>query len=139
MCLSRDRSATNRLSFAFSSRSCLSSRISVLPRLAYFFFQMMGWAAPASSAVIAAPSLGGHCDGFQSGGIDLAKNVFQLHRVDELGEVVLRRRVQRAQLLETVAQLAPSVIGVEASSSAYHWAERSNGSAIRSGSSALST
>jgi hypothetical protein len=56
-------------------------------------------------------------------GIDLAKNVFQLHGIDELSEVV-RRRVQRAQLLETVAQLQPCVIGIEASSSAYYWAEQ---------------
>jgi transposase len=57
-------------------------------------------------------------------GIDLAKNVFQLHGVDDLGAVVLRRRVQRAQLLETVAQLPSCLIGVEASNSAYYWAER---------------
>jgi hypothetical protein len=38
MCLSSERSATRRLSFAFSSRSCRSSRISLLPKFAYFFF-----------------------------------------------------------------------------------------------------
>jgi len=36
--LSSERSATSRFNFAFSSRSCLSSRISVLTKFAYFFF-----------------------------------------------------------------------------------------------------
>ena len=35
-------------------------------------------------------------------GIDLAKNVFQLHGVDKGGRAVLRRRVKRSQLLEVV-------------------------------------
>lgn len=57
-------------------------------------------------------------------GIDLAKNVFQLHGIDELGAALLRRRLRREQLLETVAQIAPCVIGIEACTSAYYWAER---------------
>jgi len=57
-------------------------------------------------------------------GIDLAKNVFQLHGVDGIGNLVLRRRVLRAQLLELVAQIEPCIIGIEASTSAYFWAER---------------
>jgi transposase len=57
-------------------------------------------------------------------GIDLAKNVFQLHGVDAIGTSVLRRRVLRAQLLELVAQIEPCLIGIEASTSAYFWAEQ---------------
>src|ERR1700751_946512 len=57
-------------------------------------------------------------------GIDLAKNVFQLHGVDVIGTSVLRRRGLRAQLLELVAQIEPCIIGIEASTSAYFWAER---------------
>lgn len=57
-------------------------------------------------------------------GIDLAKNVFQLHGVDDIGGVLLRRRVQRADLLELVAQIEPCIVGIEASTSAYFWAER---------------
>ena len=52
-------------------------------------------------------------------GIDLAKNVFQLHGADATGTPVLRRRVLRAQLLEVVAQIEPCIIGIEASTSAY--------------------
>ncbi len=56
--------------------------------------------------------------------IDLAKNVFQLHGVDAAGTLVLRRRVGRAQLTELVLRLAPCTIGMEACSSAHHWARQ---------------
>ena len=55
-------------------------------------------------------------------GIDLAKNVFQLHGVDDEGRVVLRRQVRRGQLSRTVAQLPECLIGMEACASAQHWA-----------------
>ena len=55
-------------------------------------------------------------------GIDLAKSVFQLHGVNELGKVVLRRKVTRMKLPETVMQLEPCLIGMEACSSAHYWA-----------------
>ena len=54
-------------------------------------------------------------------GIDLAKNVFQLHGVDARGRAVLNRRVKRGQLLQAVASLPPCVIGMEAGGSAHHW------------------
>ena len=54
-------------------------------------------------------------------GIDLAKQVFQLHGVDARGHAVLSRRVTRRQLVEVVASLPPCVIGMEACASAHHW------------------
>ena len=54
-------------------------------------------------------------------GIDVAKNVFQLHGVDARGRAVLSRRVKRSQLLQAVASLPPCVIGMEACGSAHHW------------------
>jgi transposase len=54
-------------------------------------------------------------------GIDLAKNVFQLHGVDARGRAVLSRRVKRQQLLDTVANLPACVIGMEACGSAHYW------------------
>jgi len=57
-------------------------------------------------------------------GVDLAKNVFQLHGVDLAGTVVLRREVRRAQLVKTIAQLQPCLIGVEACGGAHYWARR---------------
>ncbi len=54
-------------------------------------------------------------------GIDVAKNVFQLHGVDARGRAVLSRRVKRQQLLDTVANLPACVIGMEACGSAHYW------------------
>src|SRR5437016_11038962 len=54
-------------------------------------------------------------------GIDVAKNVFQLHGVDARGRAVLSRRVKRQQLLATVANLPACVIGMEACGSAHYW------------------
>ncbi|MDR8052899.1 IS110 family transposase [Burkholderia cenocepacia] len=56
-------------------------------------------------------------------GIDLAKNVFAVHGVDEAGKAVLiKPRVSRDQLSALIAQLPPCVIGMEACSGAHHWA-----------------
>ena len=55
-------------------------------------------------------------------GLDLAKSVFQVHGVDNAGQTVLRRRLGRADLLAFFAKQPPCVIGMEACSSAHHWA-----------------
>lgn len=56
-------------------------------------------------------------------GIDLAKNVFAVHGVDETGEPALvRPEVPRAKLLELIANLPACLIGMEACSGAHHWA-----------------
>jgi transposase len=55
-------------------------------------------------------------------GIDLAKNVFSVHGVDEAGKAVLvRTEVTRAKLLQLIANLPPCLIGIEACSGAHHW------------------
>jgi transposase len=54
-------------------------------------------------------------------GIDIAKNVFQLHGVDAAGRVVLRRRVMRDGLLQVIAQLKPCTIALEACTGAFYW------------------
>ena len=55
-------------------------------------------------------------------GIDLAKNVFAVHGVDETGKPMLvRPEVPRAKLLELMAHLPPCLIGMEACSGAHHW------------------
>jgi transposase len=56
-------------------------------------------------------------------GIDLAKNVFAVHGVDDNGKAALvKPKVTRDKLLELVAQLPPCLIGMEACSGAHHWA-----------------
>lgn len=58
-------------------------------------------------------------------GIDLAKNVFAVHGVDDNGKAVLvKPKVSREQLLPLMAQLPPCVIGMEACSGAHHWARQ---------------
>jgi len=54
-------------------------------------------------------------------GIDLAKNVFQVHGIDERGKVALRRQLKRHQVAPFFANLPPCVIGMEACASAHHW------------------
>jgi len=56
-------------------------------------------------------------------GVDLAKNVFALHGVNESGKPELvQPKVARAKLNELVAALPPCTIGMEACSGAHHWA-----------------
>jgi len=57
-------------------------------------------------------------------GIDLAKNVFQVHGVDEQGKAVLRKQLKRAQVASFFANLPPGLIGMEACASAHHWARK---------------
>jgi transposase len=54
-------------------------------------------------------------------GLDLAKNVFQVHAVDIHGDLVIARKVRRSALLEFFGRLGPCVIAMEACASAHHW------------------
>ena len=55
-------------------------------------------------------------------GLDIAKNVFQVHGVDQHGKVVLRKRLSRGQVLAFFANLPRCVIGLEACGGAHYWA-----------------
>lgn len=55
-------------------------------------------------------------------GVDLAKNVFQVHGVDGDGRVVLRRRLRRAEVLKLFGSLSPCLVGMEACASSHYWA-----------------
>jgi transposase len=57
-------------------------------------------------------------------GIDLAKNVFQLHGADKRGKRVFSKRLNRGQLIEFLAQTPPCIIGIEACTGAHYWARR---------------
>jgi len=54
-------------------------------------------------------------------GLDLAKNVFQVHGVASDGRVVIRRQIRRAQLLTFFDRLPRCLVGMEACASAHHW------------------
>ncbi|SDK14499.1 transposase, partial [Bradyrhizobium sp. Rc2d] len=47
-------------------------------------------------------------------GVDLAKNVFQVHGIDASGAVVVRRQLKRASVEKFFAQLPPCLVGMEA-------------------------
>ena len=57
-------------------------------------------------------------------GIDLAKNVFQVHGADAAGNAVLSKKLSRAQMIEFFSKITPCLIGVEACSSAHYWGRR---------------
>jgi transposase len=55
-------------------------------------------------------------------GLDLAKQIIQVHAIDGAGRVVLRKAVRRERLLALLAQFPRCVMGMEACSGAHHWA-----------------
>ena len=55
-------------------------------------------------------------------GLDLAKNVFQIHGVDASGRIVIRRAIRRSQVLPFFAKLPPCLVGIEACGTSQHWA-----------------
>jgi len=57
-------------------------------------------------------------------GIDLAKNVLQIHGVNKQGKKVFNKQLQRKQVLSYFAQLPPCLIGMEACGSAHFWARK---------------
>jgi transposase len=54
-------------------------------------------------------------------GLDLAKNIFQIHRVDEHGNVVEKKRLKRKSLLNYFANLSPHLVGVESCCGSNYW------------------
>jgi len=55
-------------------------------------------------------------------GLDIAKQVFQLHGVDAEGAVVTRRALRRRQVLAWFAKLPRCLVGMEACATAHYWA-----------------
>jgi transposase len=53
-------------------------------------------------------------------GIDLAKNLFQVHGVNELGKPVIKKQLRRNQMAEFFVNLPPCLIGMEACGGAHH-------------------
>ena len=55
-------------------------------------------------------------------GLDIAKNVFQLHGVDAAGNVLLRKQLRRSDVLRFFSGLSPCLVGIEACATAHYWA-----------------
>src|ERR1700674_5110809 len=55
-------------------------------------------------------------------GLDIAKNVFQVHGIDANEKVVVRRQLRRSQVIAFFKALPPCLIGMEACATAHYWA-----------------
>jgi transposase len=55
-------------------------------------------------------------------GLDLAEHWFQVHGVDANGQVAVRRKLRRSELLAFFRSLPPCLVGMEACATAHHWA-----------------
>jgi transposase len=55
-------------------------------------------------------------------GLDIAKNVFQVHGIDANEKVVVRKQLRRSQVLAFFKALPPCLIGMEACATAHYWA-----------------
>jgi len=54
-------------------------------------------------------------------GLDLAKNVFQVHGVNAAGETVLQKKLTRGQMVKFFAKLSPCLVGMESCGGAHYW------------------
>ena len=57
-------------------------------------------------------------------GLDIAKNLFQVHGVDAAGEVLVRRQLRRGEVVKFFGKLAPCLVGLEACGTAHYWARQ---------------
>jgi transposase len=57
-------------------------------------------------------------------GLDIAKNVFQVHGIDSEGRPVLGRKIRRDRLVELFENIEPCLIGMEACATAHYWARQ---------------
>ncbi len=57
-------------------------------------------------------------------GLDLAKNIFQVHGADHTGHPILRKKLRRGQVLEYFATLPRCVVAIEACANAHCWGGR---------------
>jgi transposase len=54
-------------------------------------------------------------------GLDIAKSVFQVHAIDAVGNVIIRRQLRRRYILAFFQKLPPCLVGIEACASSHHW------------------
>jgi transposase len=54
-------------------------------------------------------------------GFDIAKSVFQVHGVDTVGQVIIRRQLKRRQVIAFFQKLPACLLGIEACASSHYW------------------
>src|SRR3954452_24226459 len=55
-------------------------------------------------------------------GLDIAKNVFQVHGIDGAEKVIVRKQLRRGQVMAFFEALAPCFVGMEACATSHYWA-----------------
>ena len=55
-------------------------------------------------------------------GLDIAKNVFQVHGIDAAEKVIVRKQLRRGQMLAFFKALPPCLVGMEACATSHYWA-----------------
>jgi transposase len=55
-------------------------------------------------------------------GLDIAKNVFQVHGIDAQEKVVVRKQLRRSQVSRFFEELSPCLVGLEACATSHYWA-----------------
>jgi transposase len=55
-------------------------------------------------------------------GLDLAKRVFQVHGVNDQGEVIVQKQLVRSEMITWFSKLAPCLVGIEACATSHYWA-----------------
>ena len=55
-------------------------------------------------------------------GLDIAKNVFQVHGIDATEKVVVRKQLRRSQVLAFLQAVPRCLVGIEACATAHYWA-----------------
>lgn len=64
-------------------------------------------------------------------GLDIAKHVFQVHGVDAVGNVAIKKRLRRGEVLTFFAKLQPTLIGIEACATSHYWARELSANRLR--------
>jgi len=57
-------------------------------------------------------------------GVDLAKNVFQVHGIDAEEAVIFRRQLRRGKMLPFFKKQPPCLVGMEACATSHHWGRK---------------
>jgi transposase len=78
-------------------------------------------ASMCQDGVVEQPSQGAAHMEIATIGLDIAKNIFQVHGADAAGRGVLRRKVSRAKVLELFAGMKPCLVGMEACATSHYW------------------
>src|SRR3546814_6049293 len=86
--------------------------------------QLMSWTALLPPAGCSAVRAGRRAtmEKITTIGLDIAKSVFQVHGVDAAGEVVVRKRLSRARVIQFFAKLPRCLVDIEACNNSHHWA-----------------